>query len=145
MSHASVLIVVKTNAAFTLLIVDRDDRFRELVKKHLGASVVVVGEAGDGREAVHMAKRLHPDVVLMDIALPRLDGVETARRIKADRGETKVVLLSSRGARQPLVGDGIGAEAGILHVDAVIPKDSVVSDIRSDDLNAHGWNRRPRR
>jgi CheY-like chemotaxis protein len=137
--------VVETNPPFTLLIVDGDHRFRELVKRHVGGSVVVVGEAADGHEAVHMAKRLHPDVVLMEIALPMLDGVETARRIKADRAETKVVLLSASGARPQLDGGRFGAEAVILHVDAVIPKDRVVSDIRSHDLNAHAWNRRPRR
>jgi CheY-like chemotaxis protein len=137
--------LVEANPPFTLLIVDRDRRFRALVKKHVGGSVVVVGEACDGHEAVHMAKRLHPDVVLMDIALPILDGVETARQIKADRAETKVVLLSGHGATPQLDGAGIGAEAVILNVDAVIPKDRVVSDIRTDELNAHAWNRRPRR
>jgi len=136
---------MEANAPFTLLIVDRDHRFRKLVRKHVGGSVIVVGEACDGHEAVNMAKRLHPDVVLMDIALPILDGVETARRIKADRAETKVVLLSGSAATSQLDGVGMGAEAVILNVDAVIPKDRVVSDIRSEELNAQAWNRRPRR
>lgn len=52
-------------------------------------------DVGDGDEAVRLAKRLHPDVVLMDIAMPLIGGPEAARRIKADRAETKVVLLTS--------------------------------------------------
>jgi CheY-like chemotaxis protein len=133
--------VVETNVPFTLLIVDRDNGFRELVKRHVGRSVVVVGEACDGYEAVHMAKRLHPDVVLMEIAAPILDGVEAARRIKADRAETKVILLSS-GQTAQLSGVGRICRAVVLHADAVIAKDRILSDLPPEQWSTGARRRR---
>ncbi len=54
----------------------------------------VVGEAGDGREAVLLAERLLPDVAIMDIAMPGLYGIEAARRIKKRFPEIKIIILS---------------------------------------------------
>jgi DNA-binding NarL/FixJ family response regulator len=54
----------------------------------------VVGEASDGTEAVQIADRLQPDVIVMDCALPQINGIEAARRILAKRPETAVLMLS---------------------------------------------------
>jgi two-component system, NarL family, response regulator NreC len=54
----------------------------------------VVGEAGDGREAVAVAQSLKPDVVVMDIGMPSLNGIEAARQIRAALPDTQVVMLS---------------------------------------------------
>jgi DNA-binding NarL/FixJ family response regulator len=57
----------------------------------------VVGETRDGLEAVSVAAQLKPDVVVMDISMPDMNGIEAARRICAARGETRVVMLSMHG------------------------------------------------
>ena len=58
------------------------------------ADMLVVGETEDGRSAVRMAKELHPDVVLMDIAMPLLNGLEATRQIKICCPQVKVLILS---------------------------------------------------
>lgn len=55
----------------------------------------VVGEAQDGEEAVALASRLHPDVVLMDIAMPKLNGIEATRLIKRESPEISVLILTA--------------------------------------------------
>ena len=56
--------------------------------------ILVVGEAEDGRSAVEQARRLTPDVVIMDIGMPLLNGLEATRQIKRDRPETSVLILT---------------------------------------------------
>jgi len=57
--------------------------------------IVVAGEAGDGRSAVRMARELLPDVVVMDIAMPLLNGIEATRQILKERPATRVLLVSA--------------------------------------------------
>ena len=57
----------------------------------------VVGEATDGAEAVKLAARLHPDIVIMDLAMPKTDGVEATRLIRENLPDTKVMILTSFG------------------------------------------------
>jgi DNA-binding NarL/FixJ family response regulator len=59
------------------------------------ADIRVIGEAEDGEQAVKMATELQPDLVLMDIKLPKMDGIEATRQIKEGNGEVEVLVLSA--------------------------------------------------
>ena len=79
-----------------LLLVDDFQPFRRLISsslKHTPA-LRVVGEAADGVEAVHRAEQLKPDVILLDIGLPLLSGLEAARRIRVLVPESKILFVS---------------------------------------------------
>ena len=83
--------------ARTVLIVDDHPGFRASARELLESEgFEVVGEASDAASAVAEARRLKPDVVLLDIQLPDVDGVEVSRRIGAESGKPDIVLVSSR-------------------------------------------------
>jgi two-component system response regulator NreC len=96
------------------------DGMRLLLERQPG--FLVVGEAADGREIVELAREQHPDVIVMDIAMPNMNGIEATRRIIEKRPETGVVILSMHydesyvlrslkaGARAYLLKDALKAE-----------------------------------
>ena len=80
----------------TILIVDDHPFFREGVKSLLAkqSTYEVVGEAGNGKKGFRKAKELRPDLVIMDIGLPDISGIEVTRKIRELLPETRVVILS---------------------------------------------------
>jgi DNA-binding NarL/FixJ family response regulator len=76
--------------------------------------ISVVGEAGDGEEAVREAERLDPDVVLMDLVMPRLDGVGAMQALRASRPEVRVIVLTSFGDDERLLPAIRAGAAGYL-------------------------------
>lgn len=93
--------------------------------------IEVVGEAENGEEAVALTRSLKPDVVLMDLQMPVVDGVEATRRIRAKAPTTQVIILTTF-ADDDYIYDGIAAGArGYLLKDA--PPDQLVEAIRLVD------------
>ena len=87
--------------------------------------LAVVGEAGDGDAAIRAARELTPDVILMDLVMPGMDGVEATRRILRDSRDTNVLVLTSYGTDDKLYP---ALEAGALGF--------LLKDSRADDLLA---------
>lgn len=88
-----------------VLLADDHAILREGLRMVLDAQpqIKVVGEADDGRQAVEMAERLHPDVIVMDIAMPNLNGLEATRQIKRRWPEIRVVILTMHENHQYLM------------------------------------------
>ncbi len=87
----------RASRSIRVLIADDHALMREGTRQILEdqPDLVVAGEAQDGEEAVALALRLHPDVVLMDIAMPKLNGIEATRQIKQARPATTVLVLTA--------------------------------------------------
>lgn len=80
-----------------VMIVDDHTVVRDGVATMLGRQpdISVVGEAANGREAVEITKTLRPDVILMDLRMPEMDGVEAMRQIREDNQEVKFIVLTT--------------------------------------------------
>ena len=78
-----------------ILVADDHSLFRDgLVSLLEAAGHQVVGQVGDGQAAVEAARRLDPELILLDVSMPKLDGLSALRQIKADRPEAQVVMLT---------------------------------------------------
>ena len=79
-----------------ILIVDDHPTLREGLRSLLSSQNLfdIVGEAGDGLEAIELVGKLHPDLVLMDISMPGMDGIAATREIKEKWPETKILIFS---------------------------------------------------
>jgi DNA-binding NarL/FixJ family response regulator len=86
-----------TPAIIRVLIVDDDDLMRAGLKAVLSsdASIEVVGEAATGRMAIDAVRTQYPDLVLMDVRMPDLDGIAATREVLATAPEVKVVILTT--------------------------------------------------
>jgi two-component system chemotaxis response regulator CheB len=96
-----------------VLVVDDSSFFRKRIREELERTgdICVVGEAGDGREAVQQAQRLRPDLITMDVAMPVMDGIAAVREIMA-RCPTRIMMFSAltrEGARSTLEALDAGA------------------------------------
>ena len=81
----------------TVLLVDDQALFREGMRTLLSVEpgIEVVGEAADGQEALRQVRRLAPQVILMDLRMPVMNGVESTRRIRAEAPESRIIVLTT--------------------------------------------------
>jgi DNA-binding NarL/FixJ family response regulator len=123
------------NGAVRVLIVDDHQFLREGLMRILEdeEGITVVGEAADGREAVLMARKVSPDVVIMDVTLPELSGIEATRLIRQEGPHVRVIGLSMH--------DGKDMEEGMLAAGASAyltkggPVEQLVATIRHATLS----------
>ncbi len=100
--------------------------FRMILKAEPG--IEVVGEAGDGVEAVAQARKLVPDVVLMDIRMPVVDGIEATRQVVLDEASPRVLVLTTFDLDEYVYGALRAGASGFLLKDA--PEEQLISAIR---------------
>ena len=93
---------VNPSPSISVLIVDDMARVRQGLQTilQLSTGFEVVGEAGNGLEAIQAAEKLRPDVVLMDLEMPGLGGLEATRRIKEQHPDMGVVILTIHGSEE---------------------------------------------
>jgi DNA-binding NarL/FixJ family response regulator len=96
------------------------DGFRMILSAE--SDIEVVGEAGDGAQAVELAKRLLPHVVLMDVRMPRMDGIEATRRIVVSGVESRVLILTTFDLDEYVYGALRAGASGFLLKDT-LPED----------------------
>lgn len=117
-----------------ILLVDDHKIVRQCLRARIEceSDLEVVGEAGDGREAIDLVSKCRPEVVVMDISMPGLDGVEATRRIKKGNPGVKVVALSVHPEKQFL--DGMlraGASGYLVKTEAAEDLVEAISQVRA--------------
>ena len=108
-----------------VLLVDDDPAFAELMTfvLRIDAGAEIVGHAWDGVEGVELAGTLRPDVVVMDLRMPRMDGFEATRRIAETVQGTRVVVVSSSNEREDV------ERAHAAGATGYVPKDRAVAEL----------------
>ena len=110
--------------AVRVLIADDAMFMREMIKDILRqGGYEVVGEAGDGNEALSKFRELRPDIMTMDIVMPRKSGIEALREIRQENGDVKIVMISALG-QDSLVVEALEAGA----------KDFIVKPFQADKV-----------
>ncbi|HEX5425157.1 MAG TPA: response regulator transcription factor [Candidatus Acidoferrales bacterium] len=120
--------------AFRILIADDHEAVRRGLKSALaGAGWVVCGEAVDGRDAIQKAKDLKPDLIILDVTMPNLGGLDAAREILKDGDRAKILIFTMHESRQ------IREETAALGVHALAVKSAPLSTLLAtiDSLLIH--------
>jgi DNA-binding NarL/FixJ family response regulator len=116
----------------SVLIADDQRLFAEALEAILSTDgrINVVGRAVDGREAVELAREHRPDVVLMDIAMPVLDGIDATREIRDELPDTRVIVLTGSAAT------GDVSRARTAGASGYVTKDQITGDLLQAILEA---------
>ena len=120
----------------TVLIADDNELFRSALVALLDAepAVSVVGRATDGEEAVRMVAELRPDVVLMDLSMPVLDGFDATQQIHEESPQTRVLVLTGSPERTDVERAEAAGAAGY------VTKDRIASELVAAIMSVAGRN-----
>ena len=130
-----------------VLVVDDHEPFRRFVSSTLEnqPNLQIIGEAQDGISAIHQAEALQPDLILLDIGLPGLNGIEVARRIGQTSSTSRIIFLTQESSADVVrEAFGLGAWGYVTKVQAglelLIAVESVMQSkqFRSSGLDGHG-------
>ena len=108
-------------SSIRVLIADDHRLFAEALEAILAGDqrIAVVGHASDGSEAVRLANELHPDVVLMDISMPIMDGIEATERIRETDGDACILMLTGSNSRSDVDRSRQAGAAGYVTKDRI--------------------------
>jgi DNA-binding NarL/FixJ family response regulator len=118
-------------ASYRVIIADDHPLFRQGIRSLIekDADIEVVGEAGDGFELLEMIKRISADLVIMDIAMPKIQGLDATHEVKKVSPQTSVLILTMHNSKQYLYhAMSVGADGYLLKEDA---HDDLVTAIRT--------------
>lgn len=115
---------VKAAAPKTVLVVEDFDDVRDAMRILVELQGYRVVTASDGREAVEKARQYHPDLILMDIAMPLVDGIEATKRIKSDESVSSIPIVAVTSFSRQYHDEAL--EAGCSRV---LEKPEVMSDM----------------
>jgi DNA-binding NarL/FixJ family response regulator len=109
------------DSGIRVLVVEDYEQFRRflssMLQGHLG--IQIIGEASNGEDAVELAKKLQPDVILLDIGLPKLNGMEAGRQVRELSPQSKIIFVSQESSRDIVQETfNLGARGYVLKVDA---------------------------
>jgi two-component system chemotaxis response regulator CheY len=107
-----------------ILLVDDNPAIRRIVRSYLEKQgLEVCGEAGDGQEAIDQAPRLKPDLVVLDFSMPRMNGLDAARKLKFQKPGLPIVMLTLHND------DFMATQAAAAGIDAVVAKSDNLSSL----------------
>jgi DNA-binding NarL/FixJ family response regulator len=111
--------------AIRVLIADDHRLFAEALEAILAADarIAVVGRAADGRQAVELTEQDNPDVVLMDISMPLMDGIEAVKQLRAEGSDARVLMLTGSNSRTDV------SRARAAGADGYVTKDRIAAEL----------------
>jgi adenylate cyclase len=137
-----------------ILIVDDNEKNRDILRTRLGRQGYELIEAADGEEAVAAARQHHPDLILLDVMMPKVDGIEACRQLKADADLpfTPIILVTAKADSKDVVA---GLEAGAdeyltkpvdqaalaARVKSMLRIKELTDEVRAQAADLASWNR----